>query len=536
MKERPAKIGTSSLGMVAAASPEATEAGIRMLREGGNAVDAAVAAAFCLGVTEPQASGLGGQTMGLVYFEEGRKTVAVDGSSRAPFGIDPTRTPSRPAKAGLASSTLPSTPAALGYLLETHGLLPLERVLQPAIEAAREGFRVTALLHRLIKREREQLSLDPLASKRLLPGGEPLATGALLAQPELARCLKTLAREDWRDFFMGSVAAEILADMGARGGMLSRVDLAQVPIPIERPALLGRYRRHKLATFPPPGAGRALVEILNILETFAPEEIRMDRPDAHVILAHVFMNALRDRDRRPVDADLYAQSRRRRMVDKRYAERIARRIRDLAGLHPAFPPAPPATAGETTHLCAADADGNVVGITQSIERVFGSKRMNPACGFFYNNYMTTFDYRDMTHPYYLLPGASPWSSVAPTMLFRRGKPWMILGSPGSERIATALAQVITRTVDAGMPLDAAIAAPRMHTGKTGKIQIERSRFDDEVIRALERAGFSLTRRGAYSFYLGCVQAIQLPLSRKDPFLGVADPRRDGTAGGPEKPR
>jgi gamma-glutamyltranspeptidase/glutathione hydrolase len=533
VKTRQTSVAASHLGMVSTASPVATGAGVRMLRAGGNAVDAAVASAFCLGVGEPQASGLGGQTMALLYLDDGQRAVAVDGSSRAPFSIDPTKIPDKPTKVGLAAATLPSTPATLGYLLETYGRLGLERVLEPAIEAASQGVRVTPLMHDLIKRESEQLSRDPLVSRRFFKQGKPLNAGDLLIQPELAGCLEKLSNEGWRDFYHGSIAASIVEDMGERGGLLSRVDLARIPVPVERPALESRYRKLRLATFPPPGAGRMLVEILNILETFEPGEIDLDTPEANVILAHVLINALRDRDRRPVDPDLYAQTRRKRMVDKRYAERIAERIRKVTGLLPPDPPAPP-SAGETTHLSVADADGNVVGITQSIELVFGSKRANPAHGFFYNNYMTTFDYRDMTHPYYLLPGASPWSSVAPTMLFRKRKPWLVLGSPGSERIATALAQVVTRVVDARMPLYRAVESPRLHAGKSRQLLIEKSRFDPSVIEALEDAGFELTRRGAYSFYLGCVQAIQLPLTRREMFVGVADPRRDGNASGPER--
>jgi gamma-glutamyltranspeptidase/glutathione hydrolase len=530
-KRRPS-VATSPLGMVSTASSVATDAGVRMLEAGGNAVDAAVAAAFCLGVSEPQASGLGGQSMALLSIEDGRKVIALDGSSRAPFCVDTTRILEKPKRLGLAASTLPSTPATLGYLLETYGKLNLNQVLEPAIEATREGVRITPLMHDLIKRESTRLSDDALAARRFFKNGRPLAAGDVLLQPELGSCMETLSREGWRDFYLGNIASGIISDMEERGGLLSRVDLAQIPIPLERPVLEGRYRKLRLATFPPPGAGRTMVQILNLLETFEPKEIRLDTPEANIILVHVLANALRDRDKKPVDPDIYAQTRRKRMIDKRYAERIAERIRKVTGIPRPDPPTLP-TTGETTHLSAADADGNVVGITQSIEQVFGCRRMNPEFGFLYNNYMTTFDYKDMTHPYYLLPGASPWSSVAPTLIFRKRKPWLILGSPGSERIATALAQVITRVVDGGMALDEAIEAPRLHASKAGTILIEKKRFDPAIIEALEHAGFELTRRGAYSFYLGCVQAIQLPLTRREMFLGVADPRRDGRARGPE---
>jgi gamma-glutamyltranspeptidase/glutathione hydrolase len=519
--------------MVSSASEPASRAGVSMLERGGNAVDAAVAAAFCLGVTEPAASGLGGQSMALIHLAEPRQTIALDGSSRAPFAVNPIKLPAGPIRIGLEASTVPSTPAALGYMLERYGKLDLGTVLEPAIRAAAEGFNVTPLLGTLVKKEMVGLSRDPLAGARFLIDGRPPAAGHLLVQPELASCLERLARDGWQDFYLGAMADEILADMEERGGLLTVADMRQIPVPQERPVLEGRYRKLRIATFPPPGAGRALVEILNILETFDPDEIDLARPEAHVILAQIFMHALRDRDQRPVDPDLYLQTRRKRMVEKRYAEGVAERIRKL--LPPAGSVPPPAGRGETTHMCAADAEGNVVGITQSIELVFGSRRMHPSLGFFYNNYMNTFDYKDMTHPYYLLPGASPWSSVAPTLLFQRRQPLLSLGSPGSERIATSLAQVVTRVVDMGQDLGRAIESPRLHASKAGIVQIEKKRFDPQAIGALERAGFRIRKRGTYSFYLGCVQAIRLPLSRREDFTGVADPRRDGGAMGPGRP-
>jgi gamma-glutamyltranspeptidase/glutathione hydrolase len=523
---------TSNGGMISTASAVATAAGARILERGGNAVDAAVAAAFCLGVSEPQASGLGGQSMILLHRAGAERGLALDGSSRAPFAIDPMRRPEKPLRVGLQASTVPSTPAALGYLLDRYGSLPLATVLEPAIEAAAEGFPVTALQHRMLAREAALLRLDPLAADRLFADGKPLPAGRTLRQPELAACLRRLAREGWQDFYQGQIGRDIAEEMAHGGGLISPADLSQVPLPVERPVLEGRFRRSRLATFPPPGAGRALVEILNVLETFTPGELDLSRPETLVLLAHVFMAALRDRDRRPVDPALYQQTRRKRMVEKRYAEQVADRVRKLAGFRRPDPPAPAGASGETTHLCAADAAGNVVGITQSIELVFGAKRLCQRHGFVYNNYMSAFEYRDMGHPYFILPGGVPWSSVAPTILYRKGRPTLTLGSPGSERIATALAQVIVRVVDGRADLAPAIEAPRLHTSKAGTIQIELKRFPPQVPRVLEQAGFKITKRGRYSFYLGCVQAIRLPRKPGAAFLGVADPRRDGSAQGP----
>jgi gamma-glutamyltranspeptidase/glutathione hydrolase len=532
VKAKLAIAAKSKQGMVSTASVEATRAGVQMLEAGGNAIDAAVAAAFCLGVTEPQASGLGGQSMALLYLSDSKRALALDGSSRAPFAIDPMNLPPKPSSLGLKASTVPSTPATLSYLLKRYGSMSLKDVLQPAMAAAENGFRVTALQHKLLQREKTKLIKDPLIARRFFKDERPIPAGEKLFQPELAKCLNNLTEFGWQDFYQGSIARSILLDMQARGGLLSEADLFQIPIPRERPVLEGKYRQFGLMTFPPPGAGRALVEILNILENFELNADAIEHPETCVLLAHVFMNALRDRDRRPVDPDLYLQTPKRRMENKKHAKKLAERIRMLIPKSIVSKNDSSPLKGETTHLCACDADGNVVGITQSIELVFGAKRANPDYGFFYNNYMNTFEYKDMSHPYYLCPGSAPWSSVAPTILLRRSKPYLTLGSPGSERISTSLAQVILRIVDAGQLLEKAIAAPRLHSSMSGTIQIEAKRFNDKVHQALNTSGFQITRRGAYSFYLGCVQAIQIPNRKRDDFIGVADPRRDGSAMGP----
>lgn len=529
--KRKVRTGKSAYGMVSTASRAATEAGVKILEKGGNALDAAVAAAFCLCVTEPQASGLGGQSMLLIHLKSGR-TFVLDGSSRAPFSVKPGSF-SKPLKLGIKATTVPSTPAALGYALETYGTLSLQEVLQPAVDAAAKGFKITSLQHSLLFQNREVMSKDPVARKVFFKDGEPLGAGSLVKQNCLAFCLKRLASAGWRDFYVGETTEKILTDMKKRGGLITRADLSQIPIPVERQPLFSSYRGLELATFPPPGAGRALVQILNTLEHFSQDELAPETPGASVIKAMAFRAALSNREKYPIATDLYSQTREKKMIDKGYAERVAQRIRALLkySLQEEFPP--PKTAGETTHLSVADAYGNSVGITQSIELVFGAKTMAEELGFFYNNYMSAFELKDMMHPYYLLPGGRPWSSVAPTLLFNGGKGMLLLGSPGSERISTSLAQVISRVVDAGQDLARAVEAPRLHAGSSGTVLIEKKRYSPEVIEALSRAGFELKRRGAYSFYLGCVQAVAFPQVPGDDFFGVSDPRRDGSANGPK---
>ncbi len=521
--------------MVSTASDPATEAGVRMLELGGNAVDAAVAAAFCLGVTEPQASGLGGQSMVLLHHCPNGKpvTIALDGSSRAPFEVNPNQLPSRPLKLGLKASTVPSTPATLGYLLETYGTLPLDVVLKPSISAAKYGFKISALQQRLLAREKEKLE-DETVRSIFFKNGKPLNAGDVAYQPQLAACFEQMAKEGWRDFYLGEISERILADMKQRNGYISRADLSQIPFPIQRDALKGSYREHTLATYPPPGAGRALVQILNILEHFSAESLLPDTPLCYLLLAMSFRAALVKRDRLPIDPARYPQYDDSWMVDKDSASHVASRIKDLLTYLGDDYFEPPPTSGETTHLSAADSYGNIVGITQSIELVFGAKTMTRDLGFFYNNYMSAFDYKNMLHPNFLIPGGRPYSSVAPTLLFRKnGQPLMMMGSPGSERISTILAQVICRIIDLGQELGEAIEAPRLHAGSTGKAAVEKRIYRPEVADVLARAGFQVTSKGAYSFYLGSVHAVELPEAPGGNFIGVSDPRRDGSARGPQ---
>ncbi|SDO56388.1 gamma-glutamyltransferase family protein [Alkalicoccus daliensis] len=530
---RPVSTASSNGGMVSTASSYATRAGVEMLNKGGNAVDAAAAAAFCLGVSEPQASGIGGQSMALIHLQEEGRSFTLDGSSRAPYVLSPEKNPVKPIKLGLRSSTVPSTPAAIGYMQETYGKLSLAEVLAPAIQTAREGITVSRLLHRMIVKEAEQLRKDPLIFKNYFSGRKPLAEGALLQQSELADTLEEMAEKGWRDFYTGGIGQRIIEDMKKRNGLITEVDLHQIPMPVERGVLESSYREYDIVTYPPPGAGRVLVQILNTLEGFEAEELDPDQPLGAVILALAFRFALNYRQRMPVHPDHYFQSLTQELVDKNYADEIIKRIKEIYHLALKDTFVPPPTSGETTHLSVVDKDGNAVGVTQSIELVFGSKKMAAGLGFFYNNYMSAFEYKDVTHPYYLLPGGRPWSSVAPVLLLKKGRPQYLLGSPGSARISTTLAQVITRLVDQGESLEAAIAAPRFHASDAGELMIEKERFSMEVNQALRLASFKITKRDPYSFYLGCVQGVQMPVRWLEQFQGVADPRRDGTAQGPE---
>src|SRR5680860_837518 len=307
----------------------------------------------------------------------------------------------------------------------------------------------------------------------------------------------------------------------------------QVPRPIERPVLSGRFRGRRVHTFPPPAAGRTLLEMLNIYQRFPRELQDIDDPRGAVALAALTHQVLRDRRDRPFDPNCYAQITEKRMLQANYANLLAKQIAERVNQGRAGQGrggGRKQSGGETTHLSVMDRWGNAVGLTQSIEHVYGSCAVSPKLGFLYNSYMSAFEYKDPSHPYYLRPNAVPWASVAPTIVFRGRRPWVVLGSPGSERITSAILQVLIRLLhDDPHHVYAAVDAPRLHCALSRVVSLESTRMDPGLGVALEQQGFKLRVRDPYAFYLGCVALV---MRTHEGFLGVADPRRDGAAAGP----
>ncbi|MYE60332.1 MAG: gamma-glutamyltransferase, partial [Alphaproteobacteria bacterium] len=322
--------------------------------------------------------------------------------------------------------------------------------------------------------------------------------------------LDRIARQGMEEFYLGETAEMIHRDMEANDGLIRKDDLAQIPHPIERRPLTGRFDAGRLFTMPPPGAGRTLVEMLNVYQNLSGRAADPDTPLGAVFLAETIRRASLDRQDRPYDPNFYSQVSSREMVGTEYAKRVARQMARRIQSH-----------GETTHLCVMDEAGNVVALTQSIENVYGSCCATPGLGFLYNNYMNAFEFSDPSHPYYMRPNAVPWASVAPTVIFRGRKPWIAIGSPGSERIAPSILQVLLRMRHSS-PF-AAVEAPRIHCSLDGKVSLEASRIRDDVPSRLLRHGFEVVRREAFSFYMGCVQMVVRDHG-SGLLTGVADPR------------
>ena len=322
----PQRIAVSKHGMIATQQFEATNACVEILEEGGNAIDAAVAAAFAVGVCEPMASGLGGQTMMLIYVPQLRKTLAIDGSSRAPSrAVIEDFTKKEIRLIGHRATTVPSTPAVLGYVLKTYGTLPLVRVLEPAIRLAEKGYPITELQHALQIREKDNWE-NGNAARFFLKDGNPYPVGAVFKQPVLAETLRRIGQKEIEEFYQGEMAAQIEDDMFKHEGFVRRDDLAKIPYPIERRPISCRLEGYRVMTFPPPAAGRTLIEMLNILGQFQPKKYNPNLLMGTLLLIETIRRAQLDRRDRPFDPNFYPQVQDRRMLSEDYAKLAGKQI------------------------------------------------------------------------------------------------------------------------------------------------------------------------------------------------------------------
>jgi len=483
-----------------------------------------------LGVCEPQASGLGGQTMILLH--TGKKTIAIDGSSRAP-SLAHVNAVYKPDRAhGYRATTVPSTLATIGYTSRRYGSLPWKKIVAPAIALAEDGYPITTLQHHLQEREVKFFKkVESLSGAGyFLNKGKPYDVGALFKQPDLAALLKRIADKGPEEFYTGITAKKIDADMREHGGLLRADDLALIPWPIERKPLVGNFHRLRVHTMPPPGAGRPFVFILGMLGALPAARLNRLKIKKARLLIEIFRKAFFERVGRPFDPNFYPQIPSEKMLRASFAHECIRKI--VNSVDPSIPirESEDEASGETTHLSAMDHTGMAVSLTQSIERVYGSKAAAQGLGFIYNNYLMDFEFKEPSHPFYLRPNAHPWATVAPTIIFYKKEPWIAVGSPGSERSLSAMAQFIERIVNKNENMNLAMRAPRLHCSLGGKVSLEAERFDQDLIHSLEKRGYRMDPRSPYSFYMGAIHAVLKKYTNQG-FQGVAEVRRDGTAAG-----
>ncbi|MEE4310325.1 MAG: gamma-glutamyltransferase [candidate division KSB1 bacterium] len=524
------KCSIANDGMLSTQSGFATEIGKKILLKNGNAIDAAVAAALALGVSEPQASGLGGQSM--ILLGNKKKIIAIDGSSRVPSLAHASAIYKDDRSVGYRATTVPSTLATMWYTHKYYGKLKWKEIIDPIIKLAEEGYPVSELQEYL--QNREATNFEKVESKSGIKyfynSGRPYRKGEVFKQKDLACLLKNIRDNGILDFYRGKIAKMIDADMRENGGLLRYDDLAFIPNPIERQAISGRFRGLDVYTMPPPGAGVTFMYALQMLDNIPPGYEMDDDNKLYHIVINILRKAFLERADRPYDPNFFQQiSDNSKMLDENFAlESIRDIISDVDKKILPVIPTLDESSGETTHLSVIDKNGLAVSLTQSIERVYGSKAAAEGLGFLYNNYLFDFEYDKPEHPYYIRPNSNPWATVAPTLIYNEDKIWMSLGSPGSERIVPTLLLFLLRITDRGYSIDEAMKAPRLHCSLGGKVSLEASRFDESLITYLEKNGYRIDKREDFAFYLGSIQAV-LKKQSNSGFQGIADVRRDGKA-------
>jgi gamma-glutamyltranspeptidase/glutathione hydrolase len=530
------KDAIASNGMVAAAHPLAAQAGVEILKQGGNAIDAAVATAFALNAAEPNASGLGGGGFMLIRFAKTGEIVVVDYREHAPFAATKDMYASEQAKEegwsklGGKAVAVPGTLMGLTTALEKYGTMTLAEVTAPAISYMENGIEVSETLSGMIKDNFDKLCdwNDP-AKIAYLKDGLPFEVGDILIQSDLAKTYHEILDNGIEYFYGGELGQKIVDAVQAKGGILTLQDLKSYK-PYIREPIIGDYRGYEIYSMPPPSSGGThLIQILNILENFDIANMNYHGPTHISVMAEAMKMAFADRAAYMADPGFVKDIPLEGLTSKEYAKFLADQI-DIRSPKQKIPAGEPGEYEHhsTSHISVIDSEGNVVALTQTINYFFGSGVIVPEVGIIMNNEMDDFS-KDPDSPNAPEPGKIPLSSMSPTIIEKDGKPFMILGTPGGTRIFTAMVQIVSNVVDFGMGMDEAIEVARMHcytsAGKAKSIRVE-SRIPNITVETLRILGNEVDIKGAYDLYFGGAQGIML----KDGVLyGGGDSRRDGVA-------
>lgn len=529
----------SGSAAVASETRLASLAGVEILKAGGNAVDAATATAFALAVTYPEAGNIGGGGFTLVRMADGR-TAAIDYREVAPLAatrnmfVDDSGRATDRSSVGPLASGVPGSVAGILTAQQRFGVLPLIRVMQPAIALAEQGFVVDSQIEKSFQNNRSKIVR--FAGAKFFPGGKGPAIGSTLRQPELARTLRAIADSGAAAFYMGALSRAIVEDMRAQGVIITAEDLAKYKAEVREP-LRGMYRGHTVMTMPPPSSGMTLLQTLNILEGFAPLPPYESARYKHLV-ASALQRSFVDRNRYLADPG-FERVPVERLVDKSRAALlragIGNRARPTLELLTG-----PREGTETTHYSVVDDAGNAVSATTTINSLFGSGVYLPNVGFFLNDEMDDF----ATNPdapariglnqgghNAIVPGKRMASSMMPTIVLdRQGRPLLMLGARGGPRIISAVTQVVANVVDHRMGIADAINAPRVHHQSIpDTLYFERRGFDEPVLDSLRALGWSVLPYGRSAELPGNIASVNGILRHGNRWIAYSDPRSGARA-------
>jgi len=561
-KEWPREAVRGAHGMVATDERLASEAGVAILKRGGNAVDAAVATAFALAVVEPAAGNIGGGGFMLVRMADG-KTNFFDYRETAPgkatreMYIKPDgKLDNEAATIGYKSVAVPGTVAGLALALRTHGTMKLAEVMAPAIRYAEDGIPVTEKLVREFAEERKDLQRFSMSSHVFLNDGKFYHVGDMLRQPELAATLKRIAKNGPDEFYRGETAKMLASDMAAMGGLITLEDLAKYQ-PKIREVLHASYSstgtRWEVISSPPPSSGGvAVIEALNMLQGVPLKG--WDDPQSVHMVAEVMRRVFADRAAYLADPD-YSNVPVAGLTSPCYAQELLATIHPLqasssadikagnphvctSGVSASVAPNTIISLGEgphTTHFSVVDAAGNAVASTTTLNDSYGS-HVTSSAGFLMNDEMDDFTTQPgvpnalfgliQSEGNTIAPGKRPLSSMTPTIVLRDGQLSFVTGSPGGPTIISATLLTVINWITLGMEAQAAINAPRFHhQWLPDQILMERL-FSPEMEGQMKARGYPVKRKG----HIGLVNAIGID-ARTNERCGAADPRDEGSAVG-----
>ena len=510
-----------NIGIVSSATPEATKAGVSILKKGGNAVDAAVAVSFALGVTEPAMSGIGGRTMLLLSIPN-REPIAIGGVSLTPSFVE--KNIPKDKLTYYKQISIPSQVKIMYYTWKKYGSgkIKWKDLLAPAIELAENGFKVGVHRHHVFKRCQKKLLSSPYHNRELMINGDIPAIGDIVKQPSLAKTLSRIANYGANDFYSGQIAKDIADDIKNNGGWIKYDDLKKFPEPKEYKAISTKYRGYDIYSFSAPSGGWQVLQSLNMLENIEPKQINTPNQNREKILVKIINKVHTDRFINPI-TNYYNKEHINYRISKYYAKKLLNKkidvnIKDSVSVEKK-------DEGETTHFSIIDKGGMAISVTSSIGAYFGSYTSTKELGFFYNSYLRTFKTFGVDKP--LSPNKLIPSSMSPCIVKKDGKNVLIIGTPGSKRIVSTIAQLIQLWIDGTISIKEIIKLPRIHSQKN-TVYIENQNIN--LINSLRLEGYKIgfpaydLTTGYLNAYFGGVHAIEF---KNNNWNAAADPRRDG---------
>src|SRR5919199_3284549 len=524
-------------GVIASESPAASEVGLQVLNAGGNAMDAAVASTFALGVARPQSCGIGGGGF-LIYRGVDGESAALDFRETAPKAVTPKTFAGQglyKTYTGHTTIGVPGTVAGMQAALDRYGTISLAQAIAPAERLAAAGFDVPESLSQEMGNNAARLKLFPAARQQFLVGRqEPYTTSSILVQPQLAHTLALIAGGGSDAFYKGEIADRLIvemqntSDLPGDEGLMTKEDLVSYR-PVWRRPLVGDYRGHEILAVPPPSSGGvAVIEMLNVLEGFDLASEGQSSASALHLLAEAQKLAFADRGKYLADPD-FVDVPIEKLTDKSYAE--GRRAEIDAGKAGSYEPGKLDEAeqtsstgenaeGSTTHLSVIDSSGNAVALTCTIEQSFGSAVVAPGTGFLLNNELTDFSEAGTANE--PEAGKRPRSSISPTIVVRNGQPILVVGGAGGPQIIMGSLLAVVNTIDFGLDPARAVDSERLDEQSGTMMSLEQGRVPAQVQAELIARGHRIDRKGEYAD-LPRVQAAGTD-SKTGEHLAATDPR------------